>query len=233
MPRVKKYKHLFFDLDGTLWDWQANSHATLLFLFDKYNLIEHNINFEAFEASYMHNNDVMWKLFREAKISKEVLRYHRFYLTLLHFNVDSIALASSFSEDYIKESPRGTLLIPSTIETLDHLSAHYQIHLLSNGFKNIQDIKLTGSGLKRYFKHVVTSESCGYLKPDKRIFHYALSSINARKEESLMIGDDKEADIMGAQKFGIDQVFCNYSAEKHQLSPSYEIFKLKELVDIL
>lgn len=230
---MKKYKHLFFDLDRTLWDWDANSHATLLTLFEKYNLAEYAIDFDLFEKCYMRNNDTMWILFREGKISKEVLRYHRFYLTLLNFKIDSITLASSISEDYVTESPRGTLVVPDTFETLDYLSSHYQIHILSNGFKNIQDIKLTGSGLKHYFNHIVTSESCGYLKPDKRIFHYALSSINARKNESLMIGDDLEADIVGAQKYGIDQVFCNYSNQEHQLKPTFEIHQLKQLVDIL
>ncbi len=230
---MKKYKHLFFDLDRTLWDWDANSYSTLQLMYAKHQLNNYDILFEDFRLIYLKQNDAMWKRYSLGEISKEVLRYHRFYLTLLHFNVDNSALASLLSDDFIEESPRGTLLVPDTIETLDYLASRYQLHILSNGFRTIQDIKLTGSGIKHYFKQIVTSESCGYLKPDKRIFRYALSSLNARKSESLMIGDDQEADIIGAQKFGIDQVYCNYTQVEHNLCPTAEIKELKELMLLL
>jgi putative hydrolase of the HAD superfamily len=229
---VKKYKHLFFDLDRTLWDWNANSETSLRKLY-QLHLSHSGYTYEEFERYYNQYNDQMWVLFRENKIKKEEFRVQRFRLSLNEIGIDSQELAEKLSTQFMDESPRGTRLMPNALEILDYLQSRYHLHILSNGFRDIQHIKMSGSGLTPYFKKIITSESCGYLKPDKRIFHYALSSTNCRKENALMIGDEIDADIMGALNFGIDQVFYNPQNVTHKLSPTFEIDNLKQLKEFL
>jgi putative hydrolase of the HAD superfamily len=229
---VRKYKHLFFDLDRTLWDWNANSQIALRNLYQRY-LTNSGYSFEEFESHYNRHNDRMWALFRENKIKKEDFRVQRFFLSLNEIDIDSQELAEKISKEFMDESPRGKLLMPNAIEILDYLQPRYHLHILSNGFRDIQNVKMSGSGLISYFKRIITSESCGYLKPDKRIFHYALSCTNCRKEDALMIGDEIDADIIGAQNFGIDQVFYNPESINHSFSPTFEINNLQQLKKFL
>ncbi|MFO7938674.1 MAG: YjjG family noncanonical pyrimidine nucleotidase [Bacteroidales bacterium] len=231
---MKKYTHIYFDLDRTLWDFEANALETFRDLFDKHNLRVIFDSFEAFHKTYQKHNEKLWMDYREQKISKHDLRNRRFELTLKEFGTENSRLAQTLGDEYIALSPQKTRLFPGTHEVLDYLSAkQYKLHIITNGFNEVQFLKLKNSKLEHYFSKVVTSENAGAQKPRPEIFHYALSSVHARKEESLMIGDDLTGDILGAQKYGIDQVFCNFTKQQHQEKPTYEIQAIKDLKQIL
>jgi putative hydrolase of the HAD superfamily len=226
----KHYKHLFFDLDRTLWDFDASSHHTFIDLFTHYRLTERNIpSVEEFLKVYNKFNEYYWDLYRKGLMEKAVLRGIRFGETLKTFGVDDPVLAEEISEDYLYRSPRNVFLFPNTIETLDYLYGRTDIHLITNGFEEVQTIKLDASGLRPYFTSIVTSEEAGVKKPDPAIFEFALQRAGALASESLMVGDDLEVDIIGAANVGMDQVFFNPERIEHAALPTIEIFDLKEL----
>jgi len=203
-----KYKHLFFDLDNTLWDFEKNSHETFNELYHN-NLLE-NIKIssvDSFIQVYSVHNTRLWSLYRDNLISKEELRDTRFLITLKEFGIDDKILADKLSEEYIYRSPRKGILFPGTIETLEQLKNRFQLHIITNGFEEIQHVKLEFARLNKYFKCLITSEQAGSKKPDAGIFNYALKQAGALPEESLMIGDDLEVDIIGAKAVGMDTIF--------------------------
>ena len=166
-------------------------------------------------------------------MTKEILRTKRFRISLAHFGITDEDLAEKFGDDYLDLSPTKTLLVPHAREILDYLHPKYQLHIITNGFLTTQQIKLKNCQLEHYFRSLTTSEVVGHNKPRKEIFHQALSSVNARKKESLMIGDDLDVDILGARKFGIDQFFLNRDGVIHTDPVSYEYNSLLPLKDIL
>lgn len=233
MQRKTKYKHLFFDLDRTLWDFDRNSRDALADILQHYGLLSDRLDAIRFYDTYSRINDHFWSLYRIGQIGKEFMRKERFVLALATFGIHDETLAAKIGEDYIRLSPYKTSLIPHTVETLEYLHARYALYIITNGFDDVQFIKLNNSGLNGYFRKVFTSEQARSNKPAREIFHLALSAVNARKEESLMIGDDMEVDILGASAFGIDQVYFNPDALPHHEKPTFEIRNLKELQDIL
>jgi putative hydrolase of the HAD superfamily len=166
-------------------------------------------------------------------MTKEDLRVKRFKISFDHFGIRDDQLASDFGDEYLAISPTKTILVPHTIETLDYLSPRYKLHIITNGFLKTQEIKMKNCGLDKYFESLTTSETVGHNKPRPEIFHHALNSVHARKPESMMIGDDLDVDILGARKFGIDQVFLNRDKIMHQDTITHEIKDLTELFDIL
>ena len=229
-----KYAHIFFDLDHTLWDFNRNSRETLEELFEIYSLKNYGIKaFEDFVSTYRVVNDRMWDMYRKNEISKEQLRNTRFYETLLAFEVDHPELASEIDREYIERSPHKTHLFPHAIDVLGYLSEKYHLHIITNGFSEVQDIKLTKSGLKPYFKHKITSEMVGVNKPDPKIFTYALNAAGAKRKDSIMIGDNLMVDVVGARRVGMDQVFFNPDGLPHGEDVTFEIRDLSELKSIL
>ncbi len=230
---MPKYKHIFFDLDRTLWDFEKNSVETLKEIFFKYKLDEKIESPEVFINKYKEINEKLWAKYRTGEIKKEFLRNQRFLLTLQHFGINDSSLAEKFGTDYIEISPTKTILFPNTIETLKYLSKKYTLHIITNGFKEVQFVKLKNNKLDKYFDKVITSETVGYQKPNAKIFQHSLSTSNAKKEESLMIGDDLNTDILGARNFGMNQVFFNTINTKHNEKVTHEITDLKELTELL
>lgn len=231
---MKKYKHLFWDLDRTIWDFERNFKETFKEIYDKYNLKLKGIkNFEQFVKKYREYNTFLWDLYRNGKIIKEYLSAQRFILTLRYFNINDILLANSIADDYLRLSPLKTNLFPNTIETLDYLKDRYSMHIITNGFEEVQYKKIRISGLSKYFDKIITSEEAGYNKPDKKIFVYSLKKANATAKESLMIGDDMNVDILGAKTVGMDQVYVNYEKLPFQAQVTYEINSMKELAELL
>jgi len=227
MPR---YHHLFFDLDCTLWDYQTNSAEALLEIFKTYQLHQLFNCFENFRLSFVKHNEDVWKDYSEGKIHKDELRMLRFERSLNDYHVTDKTLALQLNNDFIAISPRKTKLIPDAIEVLEYLkSKHYKMYILTNGFLQIQDIKIEHSGLSNYFLKMFTPEHIGHTKPHRAIFEHAVKSSNARKAESLMIGDELEIDIVGARNFGIDQVYFNPKHLQHSEKVTYEIPALLDL----
>ncbi|NVO01911.1 MAG: noncanonical pyrimidine nucleotidase, YjjG family [Bacteroidetes bacterium] len=230
---IKKYKHLFFDLDKTLWDFEKNSKETLTELYNNYKLSEKNIeSFDVFFEKYTEINIGLWDLYRKGEIKKEYLSLQRFELTFNKFGFSDVELAQTFANDYISISPQKTHLFPGAIEVLEELCIKYELHVITNGFKEVQYKKLNNSGLNNFFKTIITSEEAGFMKPDPKVFLYALEKAEATASESIMIGDDLEVDILSAQNFGMDQIFVNYEAISHDEKPTFEITNLFTLLEI-
>lgn len=205
---MKHIKHLFFDLDHTLWDFEKNSALTFQKIF---KLHEVNIDVNGFLEKYIPLNIEFWRMYREEKITKEELRYQRLKVAFdaVNYQISDekiIILADSYIE-HLSTFPN---VFDGTFEILDYLKPKYQLHIITNGFQEIQHKKLTISKLLPYFKSIVTSESVGVKKPNPIIFEHALLVSNAIKDESLMIGDSIEADIKGALDFGIKAIHCNF-----------------------
>ena len=195
-------KHIFFDLDHTLWDFEKNSAATFELLFDKFNI---SLDINEFLTIYVPVNLEYWKLYREGKILKEELRYRR--LSDVFNRCDytiSDRMIGEMADGYIEYLSSFTHVFDYTKELLDYLVDRYPLHILTNGFAEIQSKKLRGAGLDSYFQTVVNAEDVGYKKPDPRIFEFALQKANALATDSLMIGDNLEADILGAKNCGLN-----------------------------
>lgn len=228
------YKHLFFDLDRTLWDFETNSFQTLNELYEKHQLKAKGIECkESFIKTYQQINIALWDDFSLGKVSKEDIRRFRFKRALELHGVHDEELSNAIGEDYIYESPRRICLFPYAIETLEYLCKKYTLHILTNGFEQSQHFKLKTSNMQKYFNEVITSERSGFSKPNPKMFEYALSSAGATKEESLMIGDHWEGDIIGAKKYGIHQVYFNPLKASCNSKPTFEISCLSELRSFL
>lgn len=227
---MKKYKHLFFDLDHTLWDFDKNSHEVLVELYHKYNLEELGISsFDAFHAAYKERNAMMWEQYRLGKISKAELRDNRFMLTFWDLGIDSELAPKEMPLEYLRLSPRKNHLFPHAHEILLYLKEKYTLHIITNGFEEAQLIKLQSSDLSKYFSEIIISEQVGFKKPDIRIFEISAQKANANAEECMMIGDGLEVDILGAQKAGWDAVYFNPGKIPHTESVTKEIQSLDEL----
>jgi putative hydrolase of the HAD superfamily len=228
------YKHVFFDLDRTLWDFETNSYETLCELIEKYKLKEKGIvSIDNFIADYYKINDTLWDEYRKGTVDKETLRYQRFHKAFLKYGIEDEELTVNFGNDYVYLSPLKTNLFSHTIEVLEYLKPKYELHIITNGFEEVQHIKMKNSGIENYFSEIITSERAGFKKPDKRIFDFSMQLTNAFPAHSLMIGDSLEADIIGAKNAGLHQVFFNNHNQTHQEDVTYEIKSLKELFNFL
>jgi putative hydrolase of the HAD superfamily len=228
------YKHLFFDLDHTLWDFDANARETLLELYDTYRLTELGIDSaEKFIEVYTDHNHRLWRDYHNGLISKEQLRSSRFRLTFEHFELPEHLIPHQFEDDYVSICPTKTNLFEGTHEVLSALKSNYKLHIITNGFLESQEMKMSRTNLKQYFDQVFISEVIGLYKPDIALFNHALEAVGAESHQVLMIGDSLEADILGAKNAGIDQVYFNPLSDPHNYEITYEINKLHELLALL
>jgi len=202
-----KYTHLFFDLDNTLWDFNANSYDALYIALGKMDLLGRIGTYDDYFAIYYAVNERLWDLYKDNKITKNVLRGLRFEESLEINQTPMPGIGDHLNEAYLAEMPKQLKLVPGAREVLDYLHHRYRMSIITNGFKEVQVDKLIQSGLKKYFDKVFISEEVGAQKPHKKIFEHAVKSMNAPKKKSLMIGDSWEADIIGARAFGMDQVY--------------------------
>ena len=231
---ILKYKHIFFDLDRTLWDFDAAAEVAFERIYEKYNLKSLGISSaHEFHEVYHPLNEQLWVLYRENKITKDDLNRSRFLKPLEHYGIHDVELADHLSEDYVYWSPRIVRLVPGTMELLDYLKPKYHLHLITNGFQEVQHTKLSGSGLEPYFETLTVSEEVGVKKPNPEIFYYALRKANAKPEESIVIGDEMAVDIDGARVAGIDQVFFNAKGDAVEGERTYEVRSLSEIKGIL
>ncbi len=231
---MRIYRNLFIDLDRTLWDFDANAAATLHEIFDHHGLAEKGVSkFDNFQKTYQEINTNLWDKYRSGVITKQFLSVERFRLTMERLNQDT-KCAAEMCRQYLSWSPEKTRVFPGVIEVLDYLKPKYNMHILTNGFNEVQFRKVEKCGLSPYFDSVITSDDVGHKKPTREFFDYALEKTGAKPESTLMIGDDEEVDIKGAQKAGIDQVFVNYNYRQlHELNPTFEIHKFTDLRKLL
>ncbi len=231
----KQYKHLFFDLDRTLWDFDANNRQTFTDLHHHFSLSQRGVmDALDFYTRYQPINMGLWDLYKKQQIHRDELNFKRFYDTLMLFEIADEKLALEMGNYYVKQSPLQTLLYPHTHQILETLHRKYQLHIITNGFEDVQYIKIEKCNLGKYFTNIITSERAGFKKPDKRIFEFAMSEAGATVEESILIGDDPEADITGAMYSGMDQIWVKHPPVKESVHiPTFEVNTLKEILDIL
>ncbi len=229
-----KYRHLFFDLDHTLWDFETNADETLRELFQTHGFGRYGtFTVEQFTSVYSAINTALWRLYQANKITQQQLRAVRFVRTLTRLGVPETEIPATISAEFTDILPKKAAVFPHTHELLTYLKPKYNLHLITNGFNDIQAIKLASSNLTDYFQEVITSERSGHLKPDPRMFQHALTRTGATAAESLMIGDNLECDVLGAYNAGIDQVYFNPAKRGHRMQITYEISCLSELRDLL
>ncbi len=231
---MKQYRHIFFDLDRTLWDFDAAAEVAFERIYEKYGLKERGIpSAHDFHEVYHPLNEQLWVLYRANQITKDDLNRTRFLKPLEHYGIHDIELADHLSEDYVYWSPRIVRLVTGTMGLLDYLRPKYHLHIITNGFQEIQHTKLNGSGLEPYFETLTVSEEVGVKKPNPEIFLYALRKASAKAEESLMIGDEMAVDIDGARAAGIDQLYYNPSGANTIGSRTFEVRSLMEITKLL
>ena len=217
---MRKLDHLFFDLDNTLWDFDTNSRLAMMETVSQLHLSSQIDDFDSFFEVYHTINTNLWEAYRKQEIRKPELVKKRFEDTLTHFNIQGIN-PLGMNELYLKLMPFQTRLLPGVIETLEYLKKKgYQLHIITNGFAEVQHRKIESSGLQPYFNRIFISEEIHAPKPDRKIFEHALTSCNAKKSKSLMIGDSWETDIVGARNFGISQVFVKNNILSNPSTPS-------------
>lgn len=205
---MKKYRHVFFDLDRTLWDFESNSASAMRELYSRYDLPALGIiDFDKFHERYKKFNDAYWIDYRDGKLEKELLRWIRFYKAFEQYGIQDESLSKKFAEAYIALAPTKDKLIEGVTEVLEILHEKYPLHIITNGFEEIQHIKLTSSRILHYFNTVINSESVGYKKPAREIFDYACKITDSQPHECIMIGDDYVADITGALNAGWDAIW--------------------------
>ena len=227
---MKKYTHLFFDLDRTLWDFDKNADETFKTIYHKYGLKERGVSsLVDFRAVYEEHNNLLWSYYRKGEIKKPVLNVRRFEMSLNDFGINDTLLACQIADDYTTVDSNRIYLFPNAIEILEYLYPDYKIHVITNGFEEVQYPKINLSGMKNYFDQVITSEEAGCKKPEKKIFQFAFERAKAKPEDSIMIGDDLEVDIIGAKSVGMDQVYVNFHHKEHDEEVTFEVNDLISL----
>ena len=222
----KHKQHVFFDLDHTLWDFDKNSALTFQKVFKRHAV---DVSLEIFLEVYNPINLNYWKLYREEKIKKDDLRFLRLDDTFKALNISiSEALTNTISNEYVYFLTTYNYLFDGTLEILEYLKPKYKLHIITNGFKEVQHGKLEKSGISHYFETVTNSEMVGVKKPNRKIFDHALSIAGADVNSSLMIGDNLEADILGAKNMGMDALCFNY----HKATIPKGIIAIKDLLEI-
>ncbi|MGJ1266744.1 YjjG family noncanonical pyrimidine nucleotidase [Sphingobacterium spiritivorum] len=224
-------KDIFFDLDHTIWDFDKNAEETLDELFFKYQfdkLFNHS-SADLFISTYTSNNHRLWNLYHHGKIDKPTLRKARFESTFTDLGVDPSLFPKDFEEEYLFICPQKTNLFPNAHETLAYLKERYNLHLISNGFKEACEVKLGKSDLEQYFQHIFISELVGVNKPDPLIFHHAMQTAGTSATHAVMIGDNLDADVRGARNVGMDAIYFNPNQTQLPKDVSHSITDLSEL----
>ncbi|MCC5927956.1 MAG: YjjG family noncanonical pyrimidine nucleotidase [Cyclobacteriaceae bacterium] len=220
----KKYKHIFFDLDHTLWDYEKNSEEALAELhayFDLFNTW--NIDCRDFTRHFYEVNYSLWDQFNKRQIHQDQLRKQRFPLVLARFDLVNPQLADDMSVRYLNLCPAKPHLMPFSLELLQYLKPRYQLHVLTNGASDVQMVKMRSSGIDIFFDFVITSDQAESRKPEKEIFLYALHCTGARSDNSIMIGDNLDTDIAGASAITMDSIFYNPHKKTHNQKVAIEV----------
>ncbi|MCS7019552.1 MAG: YjjG family noncanonical pyrimidine nucleotidase [Cytophagales bacterium] len=227
------YTHLFFDLDHTLWDFERNSNETLTDLYEAYCLYERGgFSVSDFLFAFREVNRQLWELYNRNQIDQQTLREQRFIRIWKYLGASGMP-PSQLGADYLAICPTKPHLLPHARETLDYLAGRYRLHIITNGFDDVQQTKIRSANIAHYFEALITSQNSGYKKPHPAIFDYALAQTGAAPHNSVMIGDNLETDISGARALGLDAIFYNPERIAHQSEATIEIYCLSELQQIL
>lgn len=228
--KLNEIEHIFFDLDHTLWDFDRNSELAFREVFKKQKI---DLNIEDFLEVYVPINFRYWEMYRNNSVTKEALRYGRLKESFDCLKFETIdSTINSIADDYIEYLPNNNHLLDGSLEVLNHLRQKYKLHIITNGFEEVQHKKMKGAGITEFFDTVTTSEEAGVKKPHPRIFEKAILKSGAEPEKSVMIGDNLEADIIGAHQFGFHVIHLDSSDQTFN-NQYTRVQKLKELLNYL
>lgn len=227
-------KHLFFDLDHTLWDFERCSSETLTELYHDFALSHLGVeDLAAFLRIFMEVNYYLWELHDRGEVDKAAIRKERFGIMFERMGLAPDTVPPGIAEAYLMRCPQKPYVIPYSKEVLDYLAPNYTLHILTNGFQDVQSIKLQSAGLSDYFTCLITSECTGHKKPSQAIFHYAMEQAGAEVHNSLMIGDNLKTDVEGAVAVGMDCVFYNPKNLPHTHQKVKDIHSLQQITELL
>lgn len=228
---MNEIKHIFFDLDHTLWDFEKNAALAFEKIFQE---LSFTIDTHTFIAVYNPINVAYWKLYERNEIDQETLRVNRLKdaFEAIDFEI-TLEQINTISKLFIEYLTSNNHLIEGTIEILEYLKENYKLHIITNGFSIVQDVKLQKSDLDKYFVTITNSELAGYKKPHHNIFQYALATAQASKNQSIMVGDSFEADVLGAMNFGMKAVYFNPMKEEVLKNDIIQIQQLTQLKNLL
>ncbi len=230
---MEDVQHVIFDLDNTLWDFSGNSKRILAEIYSMFELDKKGIpNFEKFHTQYQFRNEYLWQDYALGKVSREDVRLNRFLHTFNDFGLTSYVIANDAADHYIHHTRHQKTLLPDAITLLEYLKIKYQLHIITNGFNEVQFFKLNNTGLMPYFKTITTAESAQALKPDKKIFKHALELIQTDAKNCVYIGDSSEADGKGASNAGMEFIWFNpeNKINENNYKQVQELAEIKEIL---
>lgn len=230
-----KIKHIFFDLDNTLWDTDKNSKLTLQKMFDDMQVREkYKIDFSDFYTKYYYRNEHLWALYRQEKVTKNDILGHRFTDTFLELGIDDKHICDYFNEYFISKVVENNNLVDYAEETLKYLKQKgYDLHIVSNGFIEPTERKVKDTPIKNYISTLTSGEEINKRKPAKEVFELSLKKAQAKAEESSFVGDDWEGDIIGGKNVGMFPVFFDYKQEGKYTQKEIPVIKeLRELKEM-
>ena len=231
---MAKYRNLFIDLDDTVYDFSAASRESFLETYEQLHYERYFDSFEQYLSIYEPYNLELWRIYGEGKITKEELNKRRYSHPLEVVGVQDQALADTFCREALGRIPTKGHLVPGAMELLEYLRPKYNLYILSNGFKELQSRKMQTAGIDKYFDALILSEDIGVNKPDCRLYEHAMRKTASEPQESLMIGDMFDTDIVGAANFGMDSMYYNPKGKTgHPFAPTYEVRHLLEIKEIL
>lgn len=226
---MKQITDIFFDLDRTLWDFETNSQTVLETLYREYNINKYFPNFLLFFKKYKEVNEAMWQQYYKKEITKDDVRLLRFYHTI----GEEKEMCAEMSQSYINISVYQTAVFPDAHEVLSTLKERgYHLHIITNGFTEVQHRKLRNCKLDSFFDTVTTSEDAHHHKPDIRAFQFAIKQANTNIANSAMVGDDLVTDIQGAKDTGMYTIYFNPNRINIAHTADIEIGELKSLLKI-
>ncbi|MGB6083990.1 YjjG family noncanonical pyrimidine nucleotidase [Moheibacter sp.] len=228
---MENIKHIFFDLDNTLWDYRRNAKITLVKLYEEFQIKDtYGYSFEEFYPHYYESNEQLWADYRDGKLTKEQLRARRFPEAFANMGIPTADFAMEYEQRFVDEVTTSNYVVEGTEEILKYLHGKYQLHILSNGFEEVTHQKINGCLIKDYMETITTAEEAGAPKPDAKAFLTAIGKSDARIENSVYIGDDWIADMVGAHRLGMQAIFFNPLNENHMWVEEIPVIhKLTEL----
>ncbi len=238
MSMLLPYKVLFIDLDDTIWDFRANSMLALRQVYDELALSKEIPDYDRFKTLYMAANRELWEAYHHNRITKDFLiveRFSRPFREMGNSVSDDREFLMLLNDRYLDILARQKNLVPGAADLLDYLTAQgYRLYILSNGFAEVQSRKLESAGISGYFRRLILSDEIGVTKPDRRLFDYALQQVGAEASETLIVGDNYDADILGAINAGWGTIYFNRdNLPITGLQPDYVVTALSDIKQIL
>lgn len=224
---MMKYPWILFDADETLFHFDN-------FLGLQHMMLSYGVDFTQTDyEEYQKLNKPLWVKYQNGEINAKELQTTRFKVWAERLSTNEMTLNTAF----LNAMAEICKPLDGAEELLTFLKKHHiNVGIITNGFEQLQQVRLEKTGFHKYIDLLVISEQVGYAKPDKRIFEFALSNMTSvENNDILMVGDTLASDILGGNQMGFDTCWLNASASKNttNIKPTVEVNSLLELKDWL